>query len=219
MSMLSGIIEDLRILRCNRLADHPDIIEFAPVAQGVVVYMTSRSASGDAKPSRTLLGHALRIRYGSAAEPCFVISGHGQPLIERGKVPCTYSTSATGDDLAVAIAERGRIGIDMETADRISMNATRNDRWLSDDERAAIAALNGESLVTELACRWVLKEAYGKTRGVGLNYALADVTFQECGGRVRALASRSPEAERVGAFDFALFRYGSLVIGLAQTHL
>jgi phosphopantetheinyl transferase len=218
MSMLSGTIEDLRVLRCYRLADHPDIIAFAPVAQDVVVYITSRSASGDPKPSRTLLGHVLRIRHGSAAEPSFAISGHGQPLIERGDVPCTYSTSATGDNLVVAVTGRGRMGIDVETEDRVAMNATPDDRWLSDDERAAIKPLNGDGMITELACRWVLKEAYGKARGVGLNYALADVTFQECGGRVRAMASYSPEAERVEAFDLALFRYGSLLFGLAQTH-
>jgi phosphopantetheinyl transferase len=218
MSMLSGTIEDFQILRCHRLPDHPDIIEFAPVAQDVSVYMTSRSASGDAKPSRTLLGHALRIRHGSAADPSFAISGHGQPLIERGDVSCTYSTSATGDNLVVAITGRGRMGIDVETEDRVAMNATPDDRWLSDDERKVITRMDADRLITELACRWVLKEAYGKARGVGLNYALADVTFQECGGRVRAIASYSPEAERVEAFDFALFRYGSLLFGLAQTH-
>ncbi|MDB5714721.1 MAG: 4-phosphopantetheinyl transferase superfamily protein [Sphingomonadales bacterium] len=219
MSTLSGTIEDLRVLRCHRPVNHPAIIEFAPVARDVAIFLTPREAGGDEKPSRALLGHALRIRYGSAAEASLAISGHGQPLIERGDMPCTFSSAAVGDQLVVAITGCGRIGIDMETVDRVALNATPADRWLADGERVVVNSLGGDGLVTELACCWVLKEAYGKARGVGLNYALAEVAFRERDGRVRAIASHSPEAERVEAFDFALFRYGSLLFGLAQTHL
>jgi hypothetical protein len=218
--MLSATFDQLRILRCHHPSGHPEITEFAPVAREVTIFLTSKTRTNAETASRTLLRHAMTIRYGrrACANVTFAVSGYGQPLIEHDgtRLPCTFSTAAAADQLIVAVTNFGRIGIDVETADRVALNATAQDRWLSVGERSALTTVIGDSVVDELSCHWVLKEAYGKARGVGLNYALADLTFQGCGGRVRASASKSPEAERVRPYAFALFRHRSLVVGLAH---
>ena len=91
------------------------------------------------------------------------------------------SRSSTSACYAVAWARGGRIGLDVETVSRVALNANVDDPWLADSERHSVIA--AADPVIELACRWVLREAYGKALGVGLALPL-DRAHHDLAGRV-----------------------------------
>lgn len=103
-----------------------------------------------------------------------------------------------------------RVGVDIETLDRIALNAHVDDDWLSADERRLVAAATEPLL--ELACHWVLKEAYGKALGIGLALPLGELSFLGKDGRI---VLDDPVTRRAVNWAFSLYRRDSLVIGTA----
>lgn len=156
----------------------------------------------------TRCGSALRAELGegrvlvlaaSAADRAAAGAGVGRPVTSRSRT--------TGCHAAV-FAAGGRIGLDVETSARVAANATVADPWLAPAEREAVLA-SPDPLV-ELTCRWVLKEAYGKALGRGLDLPLDDIAFNgRGGGIVLEAAGATPD------WDFALYRHGAHVCAVA----
>ncbi len=122
------------------------------------------------------------------------------------------SRSATAGCRAVLAAKGGRIGLDVETLGRIALNATVDDSWLAVEERVAVAG--SAEPVLELACRWVLKEAYGKALGVGLALPLDRIAF---GARAdEVVLERTAAPSSAGGWTFRLFRQGDTLFGVAR---
>jgi 4'-phosphopantetheinyl transferase EntD len=155
--------------------------------------------SGDGRWVAATLGDGLRIVA-------------GVPAIDRDELmriarapPGAVSRSATPGVRALLVAPVGRVGLDIETLDRVALNTTADDAWLAPEERARIA--QAAEPVLELACCWVLKEAYGKALGVGLALPLDRLIF---GARDGAVTLGTGVRWR-----FALYRYEDTLFALA----
>lgn len=143
-----------------------------------------------------------------------LILGEGVRLVLASRAPAVMaagqtSRSRAGGFHAAATGTAGRVGVDLETLERVAVNATEEDRWLAPVERALVRA--APCAVLELACHWVLKEAYGKALGVGLAMPLAALAFV---GMDDAIVLRSTAA-RDDRWRFLLGRCEALVIGVA----
>ncbi|WP_174292217.1 4'-phosphopantetheinyl transferase family protein [Sphingomonas bacterium] len=112
---------------------------------------------------------------------------------------------------AVVVGPAGSVGLDIETIARIELNATSQDSWLAPDERSLIDGAKAPAM--ELACRWVLKEAYGKALGVGLALPLDQLSFRSRRGGVSLEGAAAPP--RSDGWAFRLYRHADLIVGLA----
>lgn len=132
----------------------------------------------------------------------------GAPLILPVGATTPSLASAGAPGVRALLLGTGRIGVDVETLPRVALNASANDDWLGAAERALLRGLSPPHVVVELACRWVLREAYGKALGRGLDLPLARLAFTVRAGRI-ALPSDD------GRWRFALHRRGDLILGTA----
>jgi hypothetical protein len=123
----------------------------------------------------------------------------------------TISRSRAGKYRATLAASATHAGLDIETLDRIALNATPGDTWLASIERAMVETASNP--VLELACHWVLKEAFGKALGVGLALPLEALMF--CGGVggivLEGAAAPTPDEN----WQFKLYRHDDVVFGMA----
>lgn len=122
------------------------------------------------------------------------------------------SRSYAGDYRVITSADFGRLGVDIESLDRMALNApSPHDAWLADTERPLIET--AADPVMETACHWVLKEAYGKALGVGLQLPLAALSFQRRGAGIMLRGSAAPGTDE--GWQFRLYRYHDAVLALA----
>ena len=131
--------------------------------------------------------------------------------VARSHSPPAVSRSGAADRYALLTAPGGRVGLDMETIERVALNATARDDWLALSERHLVE--QSAAPVLELACHWVLKEAYGKALGVGLDLPLSGLAFAQRGGSI-ALDGHAAPSDHEG-WRFALYRDGDLLFGTA----
>ncbi|AXK31831.1 4-phosphopantetheinyl transferase [Streptomyces armeniacus] len=111
---------------------------------------------------------------------------HGRPYV-RGCDGLEVSLSHSGPLLAVALSTRGRVGVDVEAADRPLGGAGWERRVCTPRERAVLAAVPGERRTAELVRMWTLKEAYSKALGQGMRYAFDRLGFPSDGPPERSL--------------------------------
>ncbi len=124
----------------------------------------------------------------------FQASFHGKPFALAGGVPAhiSFNVSHSGDHGLIAIAPRGRLGVDVEE------RRTRHDldgpiaTVLDPSERAELAAASGERKVHLFFFFWTIKEALIKALGAGHSIDVAQIQVP--------LAMRSGES--TGVFRF-----------------
>lgn len=124
----------------------------------------------------------------------------------------TTSRSSADRHRVLAMAGSGPLGVDLERLDRVARNATGRDGWLAQAEQAQIASADDPLL--ELACHWVLKEAYGKALDVGLALPLDALAFGGEGCEIVLRGSAAPM--RRDGWRFHLFRQGNSLIAVAR---
>jgi hypothetical protein len=112
---------------------------------------------------------------------------------------------------ATVVAPATHVGLDIETLDRIALNATSSDAWLAPLEAAMVGT--AADPVLELACHWVLKEAFGKALGVGLALPLEALVF--CGGAGGVVLEGAAAPAPDEYWQFALYRRDEVVFGVA----
>ncbi|HEY6423364.1 MAG TPA: 4'-phosphopantetheinyl transferase superfamily protein [Pseudonocardiaceae bacterium] len=101
----------------------------------------------------------------------------GRPYVARGP-DAEVSLSHTGDLLVVGVSRRGRIGVDVEEADR-PLLATGIDRLAcGDSERRWLEGLPEVDRHRALVRLWTLKEAHAKALGEGLRVDLHALPFR-----------------------------------------
>lgn len=134
--------------------------------------------------------------------------------VARGPVAGSAATSrsAAGEWRGVIVAPAGRVGLDIETLTRIALDAAADDPWLAPAERLLVAEA-AEPLL-ELACHWVLKEAYGKALGVGLALPLDRLAFGVEGGVAVLKGDAAPPGS--ARWSFPLYRRGDAIFGIAR---
>ncbi|MFJ9250116.1 4'-phosphopantetheinyl transferase family protein [Streptomyces sp. NPDC101776] len=122
----------------------------------------------------------------------------GRPYL-RGLDQIELSLTHTGDVIAVGISRIGRIGVDVEFADRLVRLDLLEARMLTPAEAAELAALPEAERTARTLRLWTLKEAYTKALGQGLRLSFTEFGFSR-GGRL--LAPDGSAASR-GEWGFA----------------
>ena len=100
----------------------------------------------------------------------------GKPRLGGAPSPFAFNLSDADDHVAAAFGLGLEIGVDIERADRRTVEPERfARRVLSVAERAAIEGLGGDALDRALIRMWTRKEAVLKAAGHGLRRELADI--------------------------------------------
>lgn len=128
--------------------------------------------------TRALLRRALS-RYADVAPAAwvFVRGPHGKPGLAGAQAalgPC-FNVSHTPGLVLCAIAGSD-VGIDVQNGTRPPPGVS--ERYLSERERAALAAAPEGERSARFFERWTLKEAYVKARGLGFTLPLAQIGFE-----------------------------------------
>ncbi len=117
---------------------------------------------------RSLLCDALSCRNHQLA---LGSSEHGKPFatVDRLQAPIAFNVSHSGQHGLIALAPRGRVGVDVE-----ERAAQRNldvliDAVLGPRERADVMAASGHQKLDVFLDLWTLKEALSKAHGMGLS--------------------------------------------------
>lgn len=152
--------------------------------------------------SRADLGRGLAMVFAASAQGRDMVTAR----LASGSV--AISRSKASEYHAAAWARRGRIGLDIESVARVALNASPDDPWLADGERRMVIASSDP--MAELACHWVLREAYGKALGVGLALPLDRLVFHGRAGRIRL---DLPGCD--AGWDFRLYRRDDLICAVA----
>ncbi|WP_412079699.1 4'-phosphopantetheinyl transferase family protein (plasmid) [Streptomyces xanthophaeus] len=108
----------------------------------------------------------------------------GRPYL-RGFDQVDLSLSHTGDLMAVGLSRTGRIGVDVEPADRTVRLELLETQILTPAEAQEIAGLPEEERIGHALRLWTLKEAYSKALGQGLRLGFREFGFSK-GGRLLA---------------------------------
>ena len=100
----------------------------------------------------------------------------GRPFLQHPQAP-GFNLSDTPGGSLLAIAARGRPGVDIERLDRALPVERLARRWFSAEERAALQALPAELARAAFLRLWTAKEASCKATGTGIFGYLAQWTF------------------------------------------
>ena len=120
-----------------------------------------------------------------------------------------FNVSHSGDLILIAVSADRAVGVDVERRRDIARVGALIDRWLTLDERAALARLRASGAEESDAFLrvWSLKEARLKALGVGISGAttapLETVHAQPLDSLLDGLAHRPGERGYVGAVAFA----------------
>jgi 4'-phosphopantetheinyl transferase len=130
----------------------------------------------------------------------------GKPVITQG---IHFNVSHSGDLIVLAISDERPVGVDIERKRDVQRVDALLRRWLTPDEQAAYASIQGDGAsASEAFLRlWSLKEARLKALGVGISGAararLDIVEAFPLDNELAQLAAQRPEPGYVGAIAFA----------------
>ncbi|HEY2344802.1 MAG TPA: 4'-phosphopantetheinyl transferase superfamily protein [Xanthomonadaceae bacterium] len=91
----------------------------------------------------------------------------GRPFLRHDGVP-DFNLSDTGGGTVIAVAGRGRAGIDIERSDREPPVTRLAARWFAIDEAQALQQMEPESARRAFLRLWTAKEAACKATGTGI---------------------------------------------------
>lgn len=117
---------------------------------------------------RSLLCGALDCRNQQLA---FGASEHGKPIaaVDRLPAPIAFNVSHSGRHGLIALAPRGRVGVDVEERAPQRNLDVLIDAVLGPRERAEVMAASGRRKLDVFLDLWTLKEALSKAHGLGLS--------------------------------------------------
>lgn len=124
----------------------------------------------------------------------FEVSEYGKPfaLLRGERAPIGFNVSHSGSHGLIALAEQGRVGVDVEERRRRGNLDDLAETVFGAEERALVAELRGEAKLHTFYDFWTVKEALAKALGTGLHtdFARFQVPPEMRGG------------ERTGLFRF-----------------
>ncbi|MEC4017646.1 4'-phosphopantetheinyl transferase family protein [Streptomyces sp. H27-D2] len=157
--------------------------------------------------SRLLVRHAVAAVIDTAAELVdLAYQPGGRPYV-RGCDQIDISLSHTEEMMVVGITRKGRIGVDVELADRRMAGTGSESQTCTPYERARLDASDPAARNDLLVRLWTLKEAYSKALGQGLRFRFTEFGFAlEPRGANGARLVR-PDGSRIGGTEwrFATF--------------
>ncbi|GHE55467.1 hypothetical protein GCM10017771_77990 [Streptomyces capitiformicae] len=110
----------------------------------------------------------------------------GRPYL-RGIDQLDVSLSHTEELLVVGLARHGRIGVDIELADRRMLGLGTERQVCTPHELEALRRVAEENRNSELVRLWTLKEAYSKAIGQGLRFRFTEFGFSPQDQQVQML--------------------------------
>ncbi|WP_322500281.1 4'-phosphopantetheinyl transferase superfamily protein [Streptomyces rochei] len=123
----------------------------------------------------------------------------GRPYL-RGFDQIELSLSHTGDVMAVGVSRIGRIGVDVEPAERpVRLDLLETQVFTPAEARELAELPEGERTAHALRL-WTLKEAYSKALGQGLRFGFKEFGFRQ--GRLSA-----PDGSRVTRDEWGFATY------------
>jgi 4'-phosphopantetheinyl transferase len=129
---------------------------------------------------RTVLAAVLGV---TARDVVIVRGARGRPQLEAGAA-LDFNVSHTGDMALICVTGYGRIGVDVERADR-SINVSGFARkFLTPSERDRLAALDSDRARRDVLTLWTCKEAMSKATGEALSAPFAGIDVDLRNGRV-----------------------------------
>jgi 4'-phosphopantetheinyl transferase len=120
----------------------------------------------------------------------FETGEYGKPFLSQH--PIQFSFSHTRNNAAIAIADSGQVGIDIETIPSMETCNEVASRLLTGKEDIQHLISNEEEYRLAFLHYWTLKEAMIKAIGEGLSRDLKDIEFQSI--NPRPLLSRIPDS-------------------------
>ena len=111
---------------------------------------------------------------------------HGKPFLNDGP---SFNQSHSGERIMIAVANEGRLGVDIEKVRQVRLMASLADKKFARDEVALLRAAPAGDQQTMFFRLWTHKEAFTKALGVGLTIPLSsfsvDPTHTAAKGLVR----------------------------------
>jgi len=125
-----------------------------------------------AQPRRERIDHLLRGVLAAyvdraPADLRFAREAHGRPYLVLPGAP-DFNLSDTDGGSVIAIAARGRVGVDLESSARRPPAQRLAQRYFAADEVAALAALDADAAAAAFIRLWTAKEAACKATGTGI---------------------------------------------------
>ncbi len=168
--------------------------------------------------SRLVLRHAVAAVIDTAPDLVdLAYQPGGRPFV-RGCDQIDVSLSHTEEVIVVGITRRGRLGVDVERADRRLAGTGSEPRTCTPHEYAALRATAGRERNDALVRLWTLKEAYSKAVGQGLRFRFTEFGFDPAApGEERGARLVRPDGTPVDGDEwaFATFRVGRYVLSAA----
>ncbi|MCI0383415.1 4'-phosphopantetheinyl transferase superfamily protein [Streptomyces sp. CNQ085] len=127
--------------------------------------------------SRLLLRHVVAAAIDTAPEQVdLAYQPGGRPYV-RGCDQIDISLSHTRQTLVAGITRRGRIGVDVESADRRMAGTGSESQGCTPYELARLDEGEADDRNATLVRLWTLKEAYSKALGQGLRFRFTEFGF------------------------------------------
>lgn len=153
------------------------------------------------RPRARHLLHGLLSLYLEGAPLQLDREAKGRPFLRNPGAP-DFNLSDTRGGTVLAVAGRGRVGIDLERTDRAPPVARLAARWFAAEDAAALQALEAEPARRAFLQQWTAKEAACKATGTGIFGWLPGWRFALDSTEPRALAL----PEHAGSLDDWHFR-------------
>ena len=123
----------------------------------------------------------------------------GRPRL-AGNADIDFNVSHTADVALIGLSRAGRIGVDVEHADRVIQSSGLARRILTDRERATLPSHDGDAIRRRILRLWTCKEALAKATGDAMSAPFRRLDIQS--EPILALAGGPAPYH---ASDFALF--------------
>ncbi|MFP8961170.1 4'-phosphopantetheinyl transferase family protein [Streptomyces nanhaiensis] len=157
--------------------------------------------------SRLLLRHVVAAAIDTAPEQVdLAYQPGGRPYV-RGCDQIDVSLSHTRETLVVGITRRGRIGVDVESADRRMAGTGSESQGCTPYELARLDEGEEGDRNAALVRLWTLKEAYSKALGQGLRFRFTEFGFDLGADRIRLVR---PDGTPAGGGEWT---FGTGVLG------
>jgi 4'-phosphopantetheinyl transferase len=126
---------------------------------------------------RTVLAEVLGV---TAVSVGIVRGARGRPQLDAD-APLDFNVSHTGDVALIGVSDHGRIGVDVERADRTINVAGIAAKFLTPAERQGLAALDSDAARGDVLRLWTCKEAMSKATGDALSapFAAIDIDLRD----------------------------------------
>lgn len=132
--------------------------------------------------ARALVRTVLSRYFPAVAPPEWIFSTneYGRPSVANSSAissSINFNLSHTCGLIALAVARKREVGIDVENVRTRTVSIDMANRFLAPEEVTALAQVPGELQRDRIFEYWTLKESYIKARGMGLSVPLEKLSF------------------------------------------